>query len=53
MHISKLKFSLIFGLTTANQLAPAGSGTMVLYIHKNVTDNLNLIEVANDFVVSK
>ena len=29
------------------------NSTMVLHVHKNLTDNLNLIEVANDFVANK
>ena len=29
------------------------NSTMVLHVHKDLTDNLNLIEVANDFVANK
>ena len=29
------------------------NSSMVLYVHKYLTDNLNLIEVTNDFVANK
>ena len=29
------------------------NSTMVLHVHKDLTDNLNLIKVANDFVANK